>query len=611
MSPSLHHSNKNTFSIYIFLILLSLPYVVCAQSTMFDPLFGKDGVVKTSIENSSTVSNLLPAKNGKIIAVGSAFDGTTNVLAVVRYNIDGGVDSSYGQNGIILQNIPTDFLWDITSAAVDVSGRIIVGGITINMASEINPYIRLFLENGTLDTSFYKASASLPTGHRVAGIVVKSNSKILVALTSSSGDSLTLVQFNTDASIDKSFGTSGFLEMPFATSNIVKVTLLAGSNLVVAATSETPDGVYGLIMTKITDNGTIDGNFGKNGYVSTFNGVALGNITSDTAERLLIGGEFIAADGSTSKIGLERFKGNGTADSSFGINGLVVTDYVPQGAVIEDNVINAIGLRPGGGVYLAGRNHPKQGKSNFLVIRYKANGSLDSTFGNGGVVSDNVDSTYSVGATLVVQNDDKAIISGTSGLRPSGLLTQFTLVRYRNAIALPVTTLSFIARQSAKGIELFWQVVNEDNFAYYSIERSITGNHFTSIGQVGRRQATSGVGQYSFADAGYASGSNFYRLRMVDKDGQFRYSNIVEVDILPKTTLSVYPNPTNAKFIIEGLSNSEKTIITIINSNGSIERTIQTSGTNFTCDISCLPVGLHLVTVVSGKRKQTFKVLKD
>ncbi|MFQ3597905.1 MAG: hypothetical protein SNJ66_06125, partial [Chloroherpetonaceae bacterium] len=117
---------------------------------------------------------------------------------------------------------------------------------------------------------------------------------------------------------------------------------------------------------------------------------------------------------------------------------------------------------------------------------------------------------------------------------------------------LPVELTSFTARKSEQGVELAWQTASELNNAGFEVERKSAGATWNTLGFVRGNGTTTEAQSYSFLDNS-ASGKVQYRLKQIDFDGQFEYSNIIEVDAgLPKTfELSQnYPNPFNPTTII-------------------------------------------------------------
>ncbi|MFQ3599171.1 MAG: T9SS type A sorting domain-containing protein [Chloroherpetonaceae bacterium] len=145
----------------------------------------------------------------------------------------------------------------------------------------------------------------------------------------------------------------------------------------------------------------------------------------------------------------------------------------------------------------------------------------------------------------VTRNAPFIIVGGLSQF------SQFTIASDASN-QLPVELTSFTARKSEQGVELAWQTASEQNNAGFEVERKSEGATWNTLGFVRGNGTTTEAQSYSFLDNS-ASGKVQYRLKQIDFDGQFEYSNIIEVDAgLPKTfELSQnYPNPFNPTTVI-------------------------------------------------------------
>lgn len=114
---------------------------------------------------------------------------------------------------------------------------------------------------------------------------------------------------------------------------------------------------------------------------------------------------------------------------------------------------------------------------------------------------------------------------------------------------LPVTLVSFNAVREAGVAGLKWATTMETNSAYFEIQRSANGKKWNKIGSVPSHQESSVLRSYTFADKEPLNGENLYRLKMVDLDETFAYSNIRSL-IFEGRDLSVYPNPVSEKLHI-------------------------------------------------------------
>lgn len=127
---------------------------------------------------------------------------------------------------------------------------------------------------------------------------------------------------------------------------------------------------------------------------------------------------------------------------------------------------------------------------------------------------------------------------------------------------LPVNILYFTGKLQANRVVLNWEVDNEINFKEYIVERSVNASEYTAIGDVVAANSKT----YTFTDdATTIKGRRvYYRLKKVDKDGSFTYSDVFSVHIPLNIAFSVYPNPAKEVIQLQINSNANTTVQVII-----------------------------------------------
>jgi hypothetical protein len=152
---------------------------------------------------------------------------------------------------------------------------------------------------------------------------------------------------------------------------------------------------------------------------------------------------------------------------------------------------------------------------------------------------------------------------------------------YTTACALPLTLLNFTGTKNNSSVLLTWKTANEINTSHFAVQRSLDAVDFTDIKIV---PATSGsvTKTYSFTDnvAAIKAPKIYYRLKMVDKDGKFSYSAVVQVDYtkINIDKITITPNPlSNSTTISFSLSNTQKVSINIFDMNGRLVKTLLNS----------------------------------
>ncbi len=150
----------------------------------------------------------------------------------------------------------------------------------------------------------------------------------------------------------------------------------------------------------------------------------------------------------------------------------------------------------------------------------------------------------------------------------------------KNCLVLPVDLLYFNASLQAKEVELIWGTSSQENFSHFVIEKSRNGNDFyplyTTLGQEGNT-----VRQYKFID-NQLSNDNYYRLKLVNNDGSYSYSQVERVRTEIELSVVVQPNPFEGESVLKILSPIEKELVVkIFNIQGMLiqESTVLSSNT--------------------------------
>ena len=165
--------------------------------------------------------------------------------------------------------------------------------------------------------------------------------------------------------------------------------------------------------------------------------------------------------------------------------------------------------------------------------------------------------------------------------------------------SLPLDLLSFTGGAEKGRGELTWKTANEEAFSHYEIERSQTGHTFSPVGEV-----TGGRGTYVWTDSDLAPGNYNYRLKMVDLDGSYAYSHLVNLTI-NSNALTPYPNPATDIVNVGPGEEDDRTVIRSLTGN------IVTAQTGAgPLDVSGLSAGIYLIERRRGGELQVAKFIK-
>ncbi len=199
-----------------------------------------------------------------------------------------------------------------------------------------------------------------------------------------------------------------------------------------------------------------------------------------------------------------------------------------------------------------------------------------------------------------------------------------TIMKTTNA-GIPVEIISFTVSVFSNGIELCWMTATETNNQGFKIERKSKDNNFETIGFVSGNGTSTEPKSYSFTDRNVEPGVYQYRLKQVDFDGSFTYSDIIEVEVDAPIEFSLeqnYPNPFNPSTTIryqvpersfitlkvyDILGNEIATLVTEEKPAGSYE--VEFNSHSGLSGIKELPSGIYFYKLQAGNFVQTKKMI--
>ena len=185
---------------------------------------------------------------------------------------------------------------------------------------------------------------------------------------------------------------------------------------------------------------------------------------------------------------------------------------------------------------------------------------------------------------------------------------------------LPVDILSFTAKLNKNAAVLDWTTANEKDFSHFTIQRSTDGSSFTDIGTVAGKQSSGSANtSYTFTDAAAVQSTIvYYRLKMVDIDGTYKYSDIKLVRRsadLNQGSVVLFPNPVvnELRVTIPDSWQSKKVAYTIYNSNGNAvaQRVINSAGQTEIFNLSGIASGLYTVRVIKDSETIVKQFVKN
>ncbi|MBD2022534.1 DUF4347 domain-containing protein [Leptolyngbya sp. FACHB-36] len=417
-----------------------------------DPTFGNGGKVTSDFSGfnfDDSGESVAVQSDGKIVVAGYAESGTntSNDFALVRYNANGTIDTSFGNSG----KVTTDFGFSDDKGydiAIQSDGKIVVAGTRISGArSDADFAVARFNANGTIDTSFGNSGKVTVdfSGNEDSSnaLAIQSDGKIVVAgyaTSSGTGSDFALVRFNANGTLDTSFDTDGKVTTSIGNVEfITSIALQSDGKIVVMGSAYSTN--FDFALARYNTNGSLDTSFGTGGTVLTdFNNSY--NVSHDVV--LQSDGKIVAtgitsnSNGTSFDFALARYNTNGSLDTSFGSSGQVTTDF---SGYIDGGL--SIVIQSDGKLVVSGFAESITEDGDFALARYNTNGSLDTSFGSNGKTTTDFGSYNDGGSSIAIQSDGRLVVVGTTSTNsgPGGSNSNIALARYEGTL-LPTVSLS-------------------------------------------------------------------------------------------------------------------------------------------------------------------------
>jgi len=408
-----------------------------AASGDVDPTFGGDGIVRTDLSpNEDDGYTIAVQPDGKIVVAGERGIGGPNPrVAVVRYETDGSLDTSFGGGD---GNVSIDFTrHDDFAYAIRIQsdGKIVLAGAAAYSSRNSRFALARLTSNGSLDPTFGGDGTVVtdvtPSYDWANGMALQANGKIVVVGSISAGrknGKIAVLRYRPNGALDPRFSTDGIVRAdPTATfDDGLGIGVEADGQIVVSGGAGFTGPNERFVMLAYHRDGSLDPTFGGDGMVFT-------DLTpkADVAFGLAIqgNGKIVAAGGAAQgegdpKFGLARYKRDGSLDPTFSGDGIEVTNFTPY-----DDGAYSVAIDPTGKIVLAGLAGNNGEAPRFAIARYLTDGALDATFGGDGKVTTDVTAHFDSAWGVAIQADGSVVCSGVAGT--GGAHPSIAVVRYK------------------------------------------------------------------------------------------------------------------------------------------------------------------------------------
>lgn len=205
--------------------------------------------------------------------------------------------------------------------------------------------------------------------------------------------------------------------------------------------------------------------------------------------------------------------------------------------------------------------------------------------------------------------------SGTGDTDPDLVIKGYYADEILISTPLPAILKDFNLSRQKEKVSLNWQTKTEINFSHFELERSVQEtNNFRKIAYIKGTNLQNGS-SYKYVDIPEVQATHFYRLKLVDKDGSFSYSNILRDDVQARTTsFQIYPTLLTGNQITALFDEPAKQAqLKIFNSNGQLMRsyTVRDGVLSMLIDTGNLLKGFYLMVLQQNGKTETVKFLKQ
>lgn len=480
---------------------------------------------------------------------------------------DGSLDLSFGNNGIVTTAIGSDAYGYAMSVQPD--GKILVAGTSSDNGTNDNFALVRYNTDGSLDLTFglngivttNLGSSSLDNA---TDISIQPDGKILLAGFSGTGANadFALVRYNPNGSLDLSFDSDGIVITPIGNDHdgALAISLQPDGKILLAGWSSYGVNLSNFILIRYNSNGSLDLSFDSDGIVNTsFGNNSLAWAMSLQPDgKILLGGPL--SNGTNGTFFSVRYNNDGSLDLSFDVDGKVTT------AIGSASGANAMCLQPDGKILLAG-TAVISGHSDFALARYNSDGSLDLNFDTDGIVTTAIGSSYGLAYAVSLQPDEKILVAGFSS---NGTNNDFTLVRYNSDGSLDLsfdTDGKVVTPISGSNAEAYAMCIQSDGKILLS---------------------------------GYSNGTGNYVFTLA------RYNNtITAINTIKDSTpaMLVFPNPFNDATTIQFPSTTNNAELSIYNMFGQKVKTISNiSDSTISLNRNELSSGFYVVSLTQNKK---------
>lgn len=411
MEDAMFKGKKLLFSICFF--IACFPCLVLGAQGDLDITFNTpNGYTLYKGWNKDSYTGAAIQADGKILVSTGIKNGADADVGVLRYNRDGTLDGTFGINGIVTYDGGNGNDCG-RLLAIQPNGKIVLTGYTHNGNNYDILTMRLNVD-GSPDSSFGTNGIAVydnaDRNDKGRGIAIQPDGKILVTARSTGGGTsiAMMLRYGAGGVLDDTFGTNGVMsyESDQGNAGFRDVAIQGDGKIVTSGYTKTIAG-YLFLTARCDNDGTLDNTFGTNGITTYDGGHGSAGARGIAVQ---VDGKIVVSGSNFNGTDLDvlvlRYNSNGTLDSGFGTGGVVTYD----GGKGDDNG-RRLALQEGGRIVVTG-NTSDGSNVLVLVLRYNRNGTPDVAFGNAGKIILQLGEGDDWGESVVISAKQNIVIAG-------------------------------------------------------------------------------------------------------------------------------------------------------------------------------------------------------
>lgn len=404
----LHAPDDSIFSLFNLNAFFS-----SGSTGQLDTSFGGSGA---AIFDSGFTDNCLDIallSDDSVVTTGVSFNGAVNELIASRYSAGGLPVLSFGTSGTFHYNTGSN-----------------TGGIKIRRIAADQLILAGYTTNAGTDTLLLKidASGNLDPGFGTAGVSVfdlltpdDSTSDLVIdhagrpVLSLSTGDQFFMAaRFTASGALDTAFNGTGIVQTPLPSgqADAYAIAVDASNRVIAGGYDYGGAGTYPSTVIRYTSAGALDTAFAGTGIVQTDLSATVGDafysVIVQPDGKIVAAGYANVAAGSDA-LAVVRYLSNGSLDASFGTGGIVLIDVTAG-----PDSLRSVTLQPDGKIVAAGTADAGSASSDMVVVRLHPGGALDTSFGGTGVVRIDISGFTDYGSRVLLQSDGAILVAGTA-----------------------------------------------------------------------------------------------------------------------------------------------------------------------------------------------------